>query len=284
MSISSELNDPSGASCALFRDGPIWEGQPTATIGNFSCPDAGSGAALLKVALRQLAAEGRRAVLGPMDGDTWHSYRLISASDASPPFLMEPNSAGHDLEAFQLAGFSPISSYVSARAALDDAIGDAAPLMMDGVSIRPWDGQNADVLIGKLFAMSTASFAENAFFKPISKDDFLALYRPVMAAVDPRLVLFAISQAGDIEGFVFGIPNYLEGPKPEHVILKTYASQRKGLGRVLADSFHRTAHHLGFKNVIHALMHDDNISKQSSLRFNAKVFRRYALMGQRLIP
>ena len=39
-----------------------------------------------------LAAEGFDAVIGPMDGDTWHRYRVVTESDGSPPYLLEPVS------------------------------------------------------------------------------------------------------------------------------------------------------------------------------------------------
>jgi hypothetical protein len=284
MSRSPERRERNGAACTIFRDGPLWDGHASATIGQFSCPDAVSGAALLSDAVEALRSEGYRSVIGPMDGDTWHSYRLISTSDGSPPFLMEPRSGTHDLEAFSGAGFEAISTYVSARATLEDAIGNGAPIAIDGLTIRSWDGTDAEGLIRKLFAMSAASFAGNAFFKPIAEEAFLALYRPLMAAVDPRFVLFAFTSDGAIAGFLFGMPNHLEGPRPSRIILKTYASRVRGTGRMLADTFHRTARNQGFSHVIHALMHDDNISNESSRRFNATVFRRYALMGRKLAP
>lgn len=42
------------------------------------------------------------------------------------------------------------------------------------------------------------------------------------------------------------------------------------------------ADRLGYRDVVHALIHDDNISRQRSERLGATVFRRYALMGRRL--
>jgi L-amino acid N-acyltransferase YncA len=70
--------------------------------------------------------------------------------------------------------------------------------------------------------------------------------------------------------------------RPKTVIVKTYASRRRGVGHLLLDTFHRTALDLGFTDVIHALMHEDNVSLNSSLRYGTKIFRRYALMGKRL--
>jgi len=271
-----------GGRCLLYRDAPSFEGRKTAAIGGFHCESPASGAALLAQAGDMLRSEGFDAVLGPMDGDTWHNYRLVTESDGSPPFVLEPVSGPHDQAAFAASGFTPVSVYVSTRARLDDAIGPAPPIRRDDVTVAAWDGRDTEALIGKLFAMSTTSFGERPYFKPITKAEFLKLYEPVLPLLDPRLVLFARDGAGDLVGFLFGLANRLEGDKPHTVILKTYASARRGVGHLLADTFHRVARDLGFVDVIHALMHVDNLSLDRSRQHAARIFRRYALMGQRL--
>jgi hypothetical protein len=270
-----------GAACRLFREAPTWDGLRTAAVGGFRCDSPAAGERLLDDIGGVLRREGFQALLGPMDGDTWHRYRLVAESDGSPPFLMEPVSGPHDRAAFEANGFVPVSSYVSTRANLDDAIGPQAPVHVDGVAVTPWDGRNADMLIGGLFDMSAASFRRNAFFKPITRAAFLALYEPVLPAIDPRMVLFAHDNTGPV-GFLFGLPNRLEGERPRTAILKTYASAKRGVGHLLADAFHRAARDLGFIEVVHALMHVDNASLERSGRHAGKVFRRYALMGKRL--
>ncbi|WP_163269220.1 hypothetical protein [Chelativorans alearense] len=269
-----------GAACRIYRDAPGWEGLRTAAIGGFRCESVAAGAGILAKAGEALRGEGFQVILGPMDGDTWHSYRLVTESDGSPPFPLEPVSGPYDREAFEASGFAPVSSYISARATLDEAIGPSAP-MLDGVAVSPWDGENAQGLLAHLFDMSAASFSANPFFKPISREAFQALYEPVLPAVDPRLVLFA-RDADGIAGFLFGLPNLAEGKEPKTAIVKTYASRRRGVGHLLLDTFHRTARDLGFTDVIHALMHEKNVSRDRSQRHAARVFRRYALMGKRL--
>jgi len=64
-------------------------------------------------------------------------------------------------------------------------------------------------------------------------------------------------------------------------VLKTYAGVRRGVGHLLAHHFHETAKALGCTNVIHALMHADNVSLVRSGQHGAQVFRRYALFGHR---
>ena len=267
------------ASCRIFRDAPSWDGRRTAAIGEFRCARAEDGTALLTRTSELLRAEGFEAVIGPMDGDTWHRYRVVLESDGSPPFALEPVSGPHDLAAFQSAGFAPISLYASARAPL--AIEAGPPFAIDGVCVEAWNGVDAHALIGHLFELSSAGFSRNAFFKPIEPSEFFKLYEPLIPAIDPRLVLFAL-ESGKPVGFLFAFPNGPIARKPDAVVLKTYASMRHGVGRLLGDAFLRTARDLGFSEMIHALMHVDNVSRQRSALHGGTIFRRYALMGRRL--
>ena len=271
-----------GASVAIYRDAPRWEEMRTAAIGGFRCDDAARGAILLSEIAAMLSAEGFVALIGPMDGDTWHRYRVVTESDGSAPYLLEPVSDPSSHQAFRDAGFTSISHYVSARGLLTDAIAPEPP-SVPGITVTAWDGTRSEALFDRLFESSTGAFARNYFFKPITKPAFLKLYEPVIPLIDPRHVLFARDPSGNLVGFLFGIPDRLEGAAPKTVILKTYASGVSGVGHLLADAFHREALALGYVNVIHALMHESNVSLQRSDRYGAKVFRRYALMGRRLM-
>lgn len=268
-----------GASCRVWPDGPAWNGSQAAAIGQLAIDDPSAGAALLSLACDRLSKGGRGAVLAPMDGDTWHAYRAVTESDGSPPFALEPVSGVHDVAALQASGFAPVTEYVSARAPVP-AVPIAAP-DVPGVIVRAWDGQGADALLDRLFALSGSSFADKQFFKPIEREGFLALYRPLLAAIDPRLVLFVFADDGDLAGFLFGLPDWAQGAKPDTAILKTYASRKPGVGHLLAHAFHERARELGYVHVIHALMHVENISRDRSAQHDGAVFRRYTLFGRR---
>jgi hypothetical protein len=274
--------EANGASAKLYREAPQWEGRRTAAIGAVAFDSEEAGVRLLADLATRLRAEGVEAVIGPMDGDTWHKYRLVSESDGSAPFLLEPQSGPHDHAAFAAAGFRPISNYVSSRALLADTIGEE-PVTIAGITVTAWDGSEAESFIGRLFEMSGAAFAGNRFFKPITLEAFLELYRPILPLLDPRHILFAHGPSGELVGFLFGMPDR-GGTAPQAAILKTYASAMRGVGHLLADTYHRRAIDMGFAEVIHALMHEDNVSRQRSERHHARVFRRYALMGRELNP
>jgi hypothetical protein len=269
-----------GAEATLYRDAPTWDGSKCAAVGRIRFDSIEAGHELLSNAAASLKAEGFAALLGPMDGDTWHSYRLVSDSDGSAPFLMEPTSGPHDFAAFTAAGFEPVSRYVSSRALLANTITEER-VEMPGITVANWDGRDAEGLIQKLFAMSGTAFRNNRFFKPISLDSFLDLYRPIMPFIDPQHVFLA-RQGETLVGFLFGMPDRAARDGKPAAILKTYASALRGVGHLLADTYHRRAIEMGFTDVIHALMHEDNASRASSEKHKATIFRRYALMALKL--
>lgn len=268
------------AALSIWRVAPSLDGLRTAALGAFACADAEAGARVIGEATALLAGEGFGAVLGPMDGDTWSAHRLVVESDGSPPFLMEPHNPPHFPAAFEGAGFEIVSRYLSAErpASPPPEARAGAP----GYRVRELDKTRAEQELARLHALSLEAFAHNAFYQPISRERFVGSYAPVMGFVDPELVLMAEDAAGELAAFLFGIPNFAEGPHPSAAILKTYASRVKGLGSLLADEFHRRAHAKGFARVIHALMHESNVSALHSGKLGGRVFRRYALWGKRL--
>ena len=268
------------AKLTLYRDAPSWDNLKTAAIGEFSCKTPEAGTALLSNVAKQVQSDGFDAVVGPMDGDTWHKYRLITETDGSAPFLLEPGGKPHDLAAFQSAGFASISTYFSASVPLDQ-IDATIPAETTAFQVEAWDGTEPAALFAQVHDLSCTAFANNPFYKPIGIDAFLAMYMPVVPMLKREMILFARDADKALVGFLFGIPDYGEGPDPQSAILKTYASLRKGAGHALSSQFYHAAKTLGYQTAIHALMHDDNLSALRSDMKGAKVFRRYALMGCR---
>lgn len=276
-----QMLEHGASSLAIYRDAPSWEGKRTAALGGLKLDAAEDGSTLVNKALEELKSEGFEAVIGPMDGDTWSAYRSVTQSDGSAPFLMEPTSGEHDVAVLESAGFAPISGYVSARVETEKAIRQKRSSRV-GLEILTWDGQSPEEFFGEVYDFSLAGFARNRFYKPITRDEFLGMYTPYVPFLKRELILFARRSKGDLVGFLFGIPNYAEGPGTKTAILKTYASSVFGAGHLLADVFHRNALECGYTTTIHALMHEDNIALQRSAKLGGEVFRRYALFGRTL--
>ena len=269
-----------GASLRVWREAPLWDGRRTAALGDFTCEDADAGACLLAEAAARLRGEGFQALVGPMNGDTWATHRLVVESDGRPPFLMEPANPSHYPLAFEQAGWSVIGRYASAEGPLPDSPTLAAS--PPGIDLSPFDLDRAEAELAGLHRISLAAFTRGFLYRPLSLEAFAAQYRPVLGRLDPELVVMACDETGELQGFLFGIPDLVD-PSPERaVILKTYASLRPGLGSSLARRFYAQAAARGYRRVIHALMHDDNLSARHSARLGAMVFRRYALWGRPL--
>lgn len=270
-----------GAKVTIYYDAPDWEGKPAVAFGDFSCKTSKRGTEIITQAIDLVRAKGITQIIGPMSGDTWHSYRFVSESDGSAPFLLEPTNKPHELDVFTTAGFKKISGYFSARVALKEATRNPPPPTTE-FEIKTWDGENPKGLFKQVFDLSVQAFAQNAFYKPISEADFLAMYMPIVPMIKRELIFFARRPDDSLAGFLFGIPNYAEGPNATSVILKTYASLSRGAGQHLAYAFHCAGVENGYKTAIHALIHDDNLSAVRSAAEGAEIFRRYDLLGLRL--
>lgn len=279
--MTKEAIKTADAKLNVYLNGPNWDGVPAATFGDFSCTSSEAGADILNTGIERVRNAGIDRIIGPMSGDTWHSYRFLLDSDGSAPFLMEPTNKPHEPDAFRLAGFTEISRYFSARVRLLAASASIPP-ESDDLVVEQWDGNDPEALFRQVFALSTQAFSKNAFYKPISEADFLAMYMPVVPMMKRELILFARRRDGTLAGFLFGIPNYAEGPNPTTAILKTYASLEPGAGRQLAHGFHKAAFKMGYESAIHALIHDDNTSAERSAAEGATIFRRYVLLGRKL--
>lgn len=270
-----------GARVTVFSDAPRWGGSPTAALGKFASPTKEAGLAVITQALDHIRAQGIKRVLGPMEGDTWHSYRFVTQTDDSPAFLLEPTNKPDAVTVFQDAGFETISGYFSARVPLAKTAQNTLPDNPE-LTVEQWNGQHPEALFEQVYHLSVAAFENNVFYKPIALDAFLQMYMPVVPMMKKDLIFFVRNAQGTLVGFLFGIPNYNEGPATQTVILKTYASLQKGAGQILAHAFHSTARDLGYHTAIHALIHDDNLSALRSAAEGAEIFRRYSLFGLKL--
>lgn len=271
---------------------PALPGQAVGLVGHYAAADKEAGTAVLQRACTELGAHGATAAVGPIDGSTWHDYRLVVERGRRPPFFLEPDTPDDWHDHFRAAGFDVLASYTSAlveRIPPPSPESDArtARLGAAGYTLRPIDMSRAEAELDALYDVSTAAFAENFLYTPIERDDFHAQYGAVLPHIDPRLVLLA-EHDRKVAGYVFVMPDLLElrrTGKAVTAILKTLAVHPAhggvGLGGLLVERGQRAAEALGLTQVIHALMLDTNVSQKISRHYGA-TFRRYAVFLRRL--
>ncbi|MBV9759372.1 MAG: GNAT family N-acetyltransferase [Acidobacteriaceae bacterium] len=272
--------------CSLWwTDTPALAGERIGVIGEYSAGDPDFSRQLLDRACQWLADRGCAAAVGPMDGSTWKKYRFITERGEQPLFFLEPSNPPAYPTYFQAAGFKVLASYTSAITSgleLQDARVERVEkrLLREGFRIRALDLGRFEQELHVLYEVSVAAFASNFLYKPISEEEFSALYQPIRNYIRPELVLFA-ERDGETAAFLFAIPD----PGSRNFIIKTLAAHPRfagrGLGTVLIQHANRAAWAAGYKGAIHALMHEENQSTRISAR-QAQVFRRYSLFARRL--
>lgn len=285
--------DKLGAICSLWPQGlPACDGQRRAALGHFFAQDHAAGVQLLGYACRRLATLGFAEVVGPLDGDTWHRYRLVTEPGAQPPFFLEYYTPSTWPAIFTAAGFAPMSTYLSAQTTTADyhdpsADKFARKVAQLGITLRPFDPARAQQELTALYTLSCQSFAYNLLYTPISLAAFLALYLPLLPYVNPELCLLA-EAAGELVGYVLALPDHLQRARGEVIdtlIIKTLARhpdrRYAGLGSYLGQAIHQRGAQLGYRTAIHALMHDANVSRTISAK-SAQPIRRYALYHKTL--
>ena len=273
-----------------WRHVPVLPGETVGLVGHYAAADAEAGQAVLRHAVSILKAHGCTVAIGPMDGSTWHAYRLVTVRGTEPPYFLEPDTPDDWPDHFSAAGFDVLAEYTSS---LVPSIPPSPPAMADvaarltaqGYALRPVDPTCAEAELDALYDVSIAAFAENFLYTPISREAFHEQYATILPRVDPRLVLLA-EHAGTVVGYVFVVPDLLEQARTGRAttaIVKTLAvhpaHNGRGLGGLLVDRVQQAAAGLGFVRVIHALMFASNRSQQISRHYGTP-FRRYAVFSR----
>lgn len=271
---------------------PHYTNQRVGVIGHFDTTDTSATTRLLTHACEQLAARGATIAIGPMDGNTWRKYRLVTERGSEPPFFLEPDNPDTWPRCFTDAGFAPLATYTSA---LNTALVGEDPRVARGlermnsigVRIRQLDPSRFDEELDRIYEISSVSFRDNFLYTPIAKNEFISMYRKIQPYVQAELVLIA-ERDGKPVGFLFGIPDMAQaqrGAKIDTFIVKTVAvvpdSGCTGLGSLLVAQSQLIAHQLGYRRAIHALMHETNRSQNIS-RHYAQTMRRYTLFAKPL--
>jgi len=261
-------------------------------VGHFQADFPQTGVAILGEAVARLRSEGCTLAIGPMDGNTWRRYRVLTERGNEPTFFLEPDNPDWWAQAFEGSGFLPLSTY-SSSLVTDLSRSDLRAaraferLSRDGVVIRSLNVGDFEGDLRRIYRVSVASFTENYLYTEVSEEDFLAQYLPYREKIRPELVLLA-EQAGQPVGYLFTLPDYAEaqrGKAIRTVIGKTLAvlpgRRYGGLGVVLVGMLHARARSLGYDRLIHALQHETNQVRNIS-GFFGEVMRRYTLYSRRL--
>jgi GNAT superfamily N-acetyltransferase len=285
------------AHCSLWWEKtPPLAGHRVGAIGHYAGIDGADALALLGEAEARLRAERCTIAIGPMDGNTWRQYRFVTGAGEiqpeEPAFFLEPTNPAEWPRNFEAAGFSPIAQYYSALnsdlARPDERIAAIFARLQDaGIQIHSAHGRALEEELRRIYEVSRIAFTQNFLYTELPQSAFLAQYTPILGRIQPELILLA-ERGPELVGYLFAVPDFAQtqrGTSINTAIIKTVAilpqAELRGLGSVLVARAHQAAHKLGFQRAIHALMHENNVSRNIS-RHYAQIMRQYTLYGMEL--
>lgn len=236
-------------------------------IGRFEMTDKESGRIRLEEYIGKLKELGHSRIVAPIDGDTWHSYRLVSWTGGDAPFPMEPQNPLWYNDVYLEAGFKPLKKYRSDKFPL----AGVEPIEMRGEhSFRPFKKEDLRLI----YDLSLKCFDENFLYGEIDFDEFARIYQPLLPMLDPELALIA-EENGEPAGFAFC---FAAGEK---LILKTLAvhpaHRSGGLGGSLINQVLLAGKRKGLTHAIAALMSDGNNSNRISAKYGGEKLREYTI-------
>lgn len=280
-----------GAHCSLWwRVVPKYDDMQIGVIGHYAADDDEAAGELLLRACNRLRDKQCTLAVGPMDGNTWRSYRFVTERGDEPPFFLEPTNPKAWPQQWRSCGFETLATYTSAvnndLSVPDERINRALErLNNQGTVIRSLDIEHFYDELENIYEISVQSFVNNFLYTPIEKDEFIQQYQRVKPYVQPNLTFIA-EMAGKPVAFLFAIPDMAQAQRGEMidtVIIKTVAVLptriSRGLGSILVGHAQRVAYQAGYKRAIHALMHENNSSRNISAHY-AKTMRRYTLFAK----
>ena len=191
---------------------------------------------------------GIRTVIGPIDGDTWHKYRLNAGPYDTPPFLFEPYNPPYYPALWEASGFDHLQSYHS------KSVTDLPPILPvmqryfdrafhNGYRFRNFDIDQFDAELDLLYALSCRIFAGNFLYTAIPSDEFKALYTVAKPLIIPDLCWFAFDSHNQPVGFLFAFPEPSRQPA-DTINMKTVGTVPECRGAGVAA----TLMYLGYQN------------------------------------
>jgi GNAT superfamily N-acetyltransferase len=282
-----------GRASGWWRQTPGYDNRRPGFIGHYGAAAAEVAGPLIAQAEAYLAGQGCRLAVSPIDGNTWQTYRFVTEPGDAPPFFSEPDHPPAWPAHFLAAGYTPLAHYCSRvtplpEPALPGLAKIAARAETRGIRVRSLQLDQFEVELQQLYPLILAAFRHNFLYTPLSPADFMAQYLPLRPYLQPELCLIA-ERAGQPLGFLLALPDWWQrqrGQPLETIIIKTVAvhpdRQVGGLGTLLVARCQALAQVQGYRQAIHALMHEGNTSLKISQRFSSRLIRRYALLAKPL--
>ncbi len=278
------VNTETVALCCLYENSFIndEEMQKTLLIGNFECVFSKE---IAKVLFKEVSAFAKKnnfqQLIGPMNGSTRNSYRFKVTDSLS--FFSESIHQPFYPSFWKENKFEVIETYFSSET-LEIDLNEPERMknfeekaIKNNVVFRPIDLTKFEIELQQLAKSSLQLFVKNRLYSPISEELFVSKYLPLKTILNADFVWLA-QKDHQILAFNLCFRNPFE---PSTLIMKTIATktgkETAGFSYILANKIIQKAKDAGITKIIHAYMHQNNVSNRLSERYSSHIISEYVL-------
>ena len=241
---------------------------------------------LFEAAERRARELGFRELIGPLNYNTWMSYRwALNRYDVK--YYPDCENEAYHVDFIRRLGYSELYTYRSAHVKLDNALfgmseGVYRQKLDEGFTFRFVSNDEAFALAGEIFDLCRDAFAGGILYSEISRGEFETIYLSQLKAID-GVEMIAAFDGGEPAGFSMG---YVDPFDRRHYISKTTAVRKKyqhqRLYLALLYLGYRHIRELGYDDVVY---HYECEQRPTFHRFDGGVEsneKRYAVFKKEL--
>ncbi len=254
---------------------------PYGLVGHFACEDdVDVAGALFSAGAEWLGQRGMKWLRGPMNGDIWHRWRLMTRGFDTTRFPGEPRQPEYYVRLFLNNGFETVRTYSTKR--IEDLKAQLERFRLEpilakkrGITMRSFDQNRWKEDIHGLFLLCQYAFASTWSVTPTTEEEFTDIYNRWLRRVGPDQILLAEDSSGKVVGLGLAVV-----APPDTLNIRTLAvlpeQSGYGLGKAIAAELYERAIANGLTAAHHCLMGPDMPTRRWD-HGHARVTREYAV-------
>lgn len=224
-----------------------------------------------------LKNEKVNGIIGPIDGNTFYSYRF-ALDNFDINFYPDCTNGKEVLDLFLKHGFSYKQFYLSTIATVNQKMWDFSKRakLPKGYSLKIVSGKDAFAYLDEIYEVTIDAFSEADFYEEIPKNDFIEIYMRNIEAVCPDLILFFYENKLVAYNFCY------EDPLKRYYVCKTTAikkaNRHKSLIMLMVDHSYKLLVEKGYTYALHHFLNDRTKTLHAIFRGHEVLQKHYALL------
>lgn len=228
-------------------------------------------------AVLQLKSEVKSNLIGPIDGNTFYSYRF-AIDNFDLKFYPDCENQEEVVNLFLKNGFKIKQTYVSTVATVNQKMWNLSKLVKlpKGYTVKVVSGESAFEYLDDIYEVTIDAFQDADFYEEINKRDFIDIYMKNISAVSPDMLL--IFRGDELVGYNF----CYEDPLKRYYVCKTTAIKKSDrnhkLIMIMVDYSYSLLVEKGYKFALHHFQNDRTKTLHAIFKGHEVLQKRYALL------